>query len=243
MGESEHFDRDKVKRKGWFQKKEDGMPSPKNYRSSCKSGKRGYLGPRHEAHHILPQTSIEESVLDSTKDKEYLSDVQYITDWHINREINMIGLPHFHAYALYYGGKEKIDDTTDTEKEKELASWFNKFRESSRKRWLELVIKSPPEPYPIHNPVNWGHAKYNEEVKQQLKVNVWDRVNDQRKDHKLDAEMVETELNNLAKKFYSDLVARGQGASEEKWARRKDPDDNSWYKPFTMTDVGNPIFG
>lgn len=241
MAKSKHIDRRKFKRKGWFAK-EGNKPIPK-YRKECKSAGNGYLGPRHEVHHVLPQTCIEQSVLESGKDLQYISEVQYITDWNINKSINLIGLPHYHSYDLYYQANERLTLQVGTERERDLISWFNKFAKKSRKKWLSEVIRSPPEPYPIHNPVNWGHTQYNSEVIQEIKEHVWDGINDKKKEHEFDAKTVADVLNDLAKMNYDYLVKRGSGVSQTKWNKRTNKKDDSWYEPFTMADVNNPIFG
>jgi len=234
-------------RKGWFEKGDKNINKPiPNYVSSCKKGKRGYLGPRFEAHHIIPQTTIEESIRDSSKDstekREYIRAVQYITEWNINHHDNMIGLPHYHAYDLYYQGRDKLSIEIGEEQEKKLVAWFNKFKDKSRKKWLSQINKISPEGYPIHNPVDWGHVQYNEEIKQGIKENIWDQINEQQKKHELDAKNVAGELNDYAKSICDYLKRRGADTNKEKWDSRKNRNDNDWYIPFTMTDVPNPIF-
>lgn len=239
---SDHVDQSKLTRKGYFFKSEKGMPF-KTYGRSCKNGGRGYLGPRHEAHHVLPQTSIEGSTAASSKDQAYLDKVKYITDWNINHKGNMMGLPQYHAYHLYYQGLADMEAETDSEREGALVDWFNKFRATSRKKWLGLLQQTEsPEGFPIHNPVNWGHVKYNDQVQQMLVEEVWDQLDDQRQDHELDATTVKAQLEDISQTAYDYLVQRGGKTSKERWRRRDDPDDNGWYPPFTMADVPNPVF-
>lgn len=240
---SGHLDRRKVARKGWFEKtKDDGKPAHKNYKTSCKNGKRGFLGPRHEAHHIIPQTAIEESIADSKKDQRYIADVQWITDWNINRPQNMIGLPTYHSYDQYYQGRARLVGPSGSDKAKELVDWFNSaFSLATRQRWLKAFVGGSPENYPIHNPVNWGHTAYNAKVKDDLKQLVWGPLNDKKKQHQLDAKTVEGELGNLETDWHDHLTGRG-ATNQTLWDRRLDPTDNGWHKPFTMWDVPNPLF-
>lgn len=233
-----------VERKGWFQKgdKKKGeinKPIP-NYRKTCTSG---YLGPRCEAHHIIPQTSLERSILDCGKDVKYISKVQYITDWNINKKENMMGLPHYNAYDLYYQGKSRLTIEGDSDQGRKMVAYFNKFKLKSRKKWLSKIQKVSPESHPIHNPVNWGHTDYDDALVDELKQHVWNTISDKKKEHELDAENVAAALDAVAEMNYDYLKKRGKGVSLEKWERRLDPDDDGWYKPFTMMDVSNPLLG
>lgn len=248
MAKSGHVGKKQGKRKGWFQKgnKKKGeinKPIP-NYVTSCKNGGRGYLGPRFEAHHIVPQTSLERSVLECGRDVEYVNNVQYMTDWNINKDKNMMGLPNYHAYDLYYQSKSRLAYQTDSEQERKLVSWFNnEFSLKSRRKWLEEIQDVSPESHPIHNPVNWGHTDYDEELVQELKQYVWNKTSDKKKKHELVPEDVAAALDAVADMNYDYLLGRAAGVSLEKWERRIDPDDDGWHGPFTMMDVPNPLFG
>jgi len=246
-----HLDKRKNKRKGWFNKGKDAKPAHKNYRKSCKAGNRGFQGPRSEAHHVVPQTSIEESkeeyINNNGGDKDtarYVNDVQYITDWNINDPHNMVGLPTFHSYEQYFQLKEKLDvNATGNDTGKDLIKWFNKFSKKTRKKWLkEFQAGSTPEKNCIHNPVSWGHAKYNDRVKVELVSNVWDQIQITRNDHSLDAAAVQTELNNMSDTWYGRLVSRASKATLAQWKKRAPGTD--WYEPFTMADISDdPLYG
>lgn len=246
---SEHLDKRKVKREGWFQKNEKGMPTP-DYRKSCKSG---FKGAKWDAHHVLPQTSIETSVGQFKGDKRrYLRDVKYITKWEINKPGNMLGMPQFISYLFYYQAKDdeleesnpKIKKAGETARVKGYADTFNKTRKALRQAWYKGLSKQSPEGYPIHRPVSWGHTVYNDEVQSDLKTKVWDPLNAQKKKHKTDAATVASVLNKMSTKYRNKLTKRGGGTSRKKWNRRTDKNDNDWYEPFTMTDVSkNPLFG
>ena len=238
-----HLDKRTVKREGWFQKQKDANKPKPNYIKECKAAKKGYLGPRMEVHHILPQTSIEESVLECGKDIQYVTDVQYITPWNINSAVNLIGLPHYHAYDLYYQGRARLAAQVQSDKIKDLVSWFNSFASASRSKWLRAVFNVSPEGYPIHNPVNWGHTVYNSKVKTDLTRQVWHQINDKKKKHEFDAKTVEGALNDLADVYKGKLEKRGAKASQKKWDQRVDRNNDDWHAPFTMADVPNPIFG
>ncbi len=245
---TDHLDKRTVTREGWFQKgiKDKGEINKPigNYVSECKKGGRGYLGPWFEAHHILPQTSIESSIDESGKDQRYIEDVQYITPWNINSKKNLMGLPTYIAYEIYFQGKAQLNKEVDEQKIKKRIGYHNEeFSLASRRKWVQEIKGAPPLNHPIHQPVSWGHAVYNEEIIQEIIQDVWNKINDQKKNHQLDKTKVAKELNSRADVNHDYLKKRGKGADAAKWDRRKDPDDDGWYKPFTMADVSNPIFG
>lgn len=246
---AQHLDRKKVKRQGWFQKKEKGMPDP-NYRATCTSG---FLGARWDAHHLLPQTSIEKAV-GQFKDpkRKYLSDVQYITNWVINNGGNMLGMPQFASFLFYYQAKEgllaaqnpKLGTAGEGAKVKAYANTFNSVAKAARQKWLKDLPKQSPEGYPIHRPVNWGHTDYNDQVQADLKTKVWDPLDEKKKKHDVDAASVAGQLGGMSTSYRAKLKARGATTTHARWKKRYDKNDNAWFKPFTMTDVAdNPLFG
>jgi hypothetical protein len=247
---TEHVDVRDQPRQGWFQKaKDDGKPQHKSYRTSCKQGNRGYLGPLHEAHHILPQTSIEESVTASAKGaldrKRFLEDVQWLTPWNINQPDNMVGLPHYHAYDLYYQQKARLESKQgDAEKSLELVEWFNHaYKQDWAERWLKrFEFTGKPEGWPIHNPVSWGHTEYNERVKRELEREVWNPLEAGKANHQEHGANVRARLVRFSNDYFELLKARGAKATREKWDERHDPDNDDWHEPFTMADVPNPLF-
>jgi hypothetical protein len=247
MAEPKHLDRTREPQLGWFKKVKDGKPKYKHYRSSCKSG---YLGPRHEAHHLVPDDMIDESVVEAGKTVglQYIVDVMWVTDWNINNPDNMIGLPSYHSYDLYYQRKVDLEwASTDAERTRKWVNWFNKsFASATRDRWLKAFQGGAfnPEGLPIHNPSQWGHLEYDEQVKDDLVQNVWLTLDSVRAEHKVDAQNVATQLKKLEVKWREHLVKRGKRTDEDRWKRRHvdDPDDD-WYVPFTMAGDRNPIFG
>lgn len=241
---TDHLDKRKFTRKGFFKKKEKANPL-RSYQTECKNGGRGYLAYRSEAHHVLPFEAIDTAALESAEDADqlrYIRDVQYITDWNLNHPKNLVGLPNIICYDLYYQNKinPKIPYSS-------VANLYNKFmKKKSKKRRREIVSEiqsNSPEGWPIHNPSNWGHSAYTAEVIQEIKVNVWDPIKSNKKKHEIDAKTVKSELEGWADENYNWLANRGKG-SALLWAKRLDPTDTTnWYKPYTMYDVDNPIFG
>lgn len=237
---SDHIGKGAESRKGWFAK--DGNTPIPSYRKECRDNKLGFTGARHEVHHILPQTCIQESVAESGADAAYLAEVQFITDWNINGKGNLIGLPHYHAYALFYQDEARLKVAGGSDRAAELARWFNTWSPGSRMAWLRDLRKNPPKDLPVHNPVAWGHLEYNDRVLEDLIANVWSPLKGKKREHELDATSVAAELDKLASRYKKQLESRG-ATSSALWNRRLDPDDDGWHAPFTMTDVDNPLYG
>lgn len=246
----EHLDRRKVKREGWFQKKEKGMPGPADYRDACKAG---FKGARWDAHHVIPQTSIEQSSGSFKGDKQrYVRDVKYITKWVINNEGNMLGMPQFASFAFYYQAiEDKLDEDNpriqaagEQGKVLRYARTFNRAAKAARREWFKNLSKESPEGYPIHRPVSWGHTKYNVDVKSDLKTEIWDPLDEAKKKHSTDAKTVAGQLTNMSNRLKRRLTKRGGGTTLRKWRKRYDKTDKTWFDPFTMVDLPkNPLFG
>lgn len=261
----EHLDIAELKkegRKGWFVKKADDMPQHKKYRSSCKQGGRGFLGPNFGAHHIIPQESIDQSTEDfkTPEEREQIEDVKYITNYILNNPQNMLGLPTFWSYNAWYaalrlrsGGQGDVP----SEYPGLSARWMSSYQEVTRTRWRqwgETFLagtsrkKYSPDPsnHPIHAPVSWGHLEYSKQVKARLRQQVWVVVKRQKSKHKITRQALQTiegQLRALETEFHTQLTTRG-ATSPELWERRKDPEDSGWYGPYTMSNLKkNPIWG
>ncbi len=220
---TEHIDLRQYDRKGWFTKYGG---NPLNYRTECGSG---YLGPIHQAHHILPGVSIKQSAQASKADNRYIKEVQYITDWNINHPPNMVGLPLLWTYALYY--EEKGADTD------EVSKYFNRaFWKRRRKKDIKKFGNANPERHPIHNPTSFGHVDYNAEVESEIQAQVWDPLQDKRKKHETQAENVKSQLEKLEKKWGRFLKRRGALARRKLWDRMINGDMVA-LQPFTMWDL------
>jgi hypothetical protein len=261
----EHLDIEELKkagRKGWFVKHADDMPEHKKYRTSCKQGGRGFLGPNFGAHHIIPQESIDESIkkFEDPEERQQIEDVKFITNYVLNNPQNMLGLPSFWSFNAYYevlrlksGGQGDVP----AEYPGLSAGWMNSYQETTRTRWRQWNEKflsglskkkySPvPGNHPIHAPMSWGHTEYSKEVTTRLKEQVWVVVQRQKDKHKITRkalDTVEAQLRAIETAFHAQLTGRGD-TSLKLWERRKDPADAGWYGPYTMTNPRkNPIWG
>jgi hypothetical protein len=245
---AEHFKRTKKNREGYFQKDEKGMPN-KGYRRICKKNKRGYVGGKHEAHHILPATSFNkaiEAVRKTDSDKAtYIENCQHITPWNINNKNNLMGLPNLLAYVIYYQDRARPTMTGELARLAKSIKSFNadgRLTSATRNRYLKLIRSGKsPEGHPIHLPTSWGHVEYNKEVAKEIKKYIWDKLSENKKWHKVDPVTVEATIIELENENYSFLLERGEGANEENWKDRDDEADSDWYVPFTMYDVSNPL--
>jgi hypothetical protein len=248
----EHLDIEELKkagRKGWFVKHADDMPEHKKYRTSCKQGGRGFLGPNFGAHHIIPQEAIDQST--RRFDPDYINDIKYITPFIINRPSNMVGLPSFWSFDVYYEALQ----SQQPEYPGRSASWQASYLDTTRALWTSWIQRhlagrsrrQNPNPgnHPIHLPVCWGHDEYTEQVSTRLEQQVWKVLKREKSKHKISKrafEQVQAALTALENNFHQRLMSRG-ATSLALWERRKDPTDNGWYGPYTMTDIKkNPIW-
>ncbi len=247
----DHLDINDLKkegRKGWFVKAADDMPAHKKYATACKQGGRGFLGPNFGAHHIIPQEAIDKSA--AGYDPEYIEDVKYITPFILNRPSNMVGLPSFWSYDVYYEATGTASHYPGNS-----AAWQASYPDTTRGLWTSWIQKSlagksrrrnpNPESHPIHLPVSWGHLEYTDQVTKRLEQQVWKIVGRKRKEHisKEALASIEAQLKAIESSFYTKLTTRG-ATSLQLWERRKNPDDDGWYRPFTMADISkNPIWG
>ncbi len=245
-----HFDKEEFPRKGFFAK-DDPKPNPHpNYRKSTKDG---FLGARWEAHHVIPYTALDKSILDQPKDlQEYIDDVKWITDWSLNDPANMLGLAAYVSYAMYYQAQDGTitDDSklstanvAASKARRYLNSYFNRFKSESREAWVALKGDSP-ENYPIHQPTNFGHKDYDKRLRKVVTKQVWNSLSEKKDKHEVDAENVKALLEKISGIYKKYLQKRGQGANREKWDKRFDMSDTSWFKPFTMDPAvkKNPLF-
>jgi hypothetical protein len=229
-----HLEKTPQNRLGYYDKEEQTEKHHyRYYRKTCRNASggtgKGFTGPRHQIHHILPQTSIEESSGDHD-DPEFLEDVKWITHWSINNIDNLVGLPTFASYLRYFHkSTKKWSNMT--------AIWF----------YEQVPIPKPPQSFkqspqghPIHNPVSWGHVKYNETVETALTKNVWTKVKGQRNGHRVKAAQVKTALESQQGAFAGQLAR--PLATRETWENRVR--GTPWYLNFCMANPGkDPIEG
>lgn len=245
---SSHFRKTKKNRKGYFEKNEKGMPR-RGYARLCKNEGRGYVGAKHEAHHILPQDAFQQSLADvqendarmNTDKKGYIEDCKHISPYNINNKNNLMGLPHLIAYIIYFKDEGIGSHSGTIVKALKSFAKDKRFTATTRKRYKAEMLRNSPEKHPIHQPVNWGHKEYTEEVAKEIKKYVWDKLNEKQKEHDVDAGKIAENLEGVENDNFDFLIERGRGATKNNWAKRHQPNNNTWYIPFTMYDAPNPL--
>jgi hypothetical protein len=160
----------------------------------------------------------------------------WITDWSINNKGNLVALPGFTSYLRHFHDSSSRWSSVT-------ASWF--YSVLSLTALPQSPIPGPsPEFLPIHQPVSWGHTRYNKLVKARLKANVWNKVSGEQNGHKAKAQEVQAELESMQSSLKTSLVPRPM-ANRATWQARTNTaaTRSTWYLPFCMVAVTNPIDG
>jgi len=127
---------------------------------------------------------------------------------------------------------------------------------TTMKRWKKveqydnqkhLKIKYPGD-LPVHNPVNWGHTQYNEDVLAKLDGDIFDELRSKKLSNEhFKPEDLKKQITAVKDKFWGDL--RGRGALEGMSGKfgikanmkaRYDENNDGWWKPLCMVDVPEP---
>lgn len=213
--------------------------SSKRYRKTCKTCNEGYHSRMWQAHHILPGTALSAATIrDLVKDPDkayYIENCKKVTDWNINEVPNLMGLPTLWDYIIAdWAGKDKDDR--------------ERFQLSQKKKTqiskiLKNLTEDVPEDLPIHNPTNYGHVDFDDEVALHIKTEIWDKLAKKKKPHEVDPKSIKQELNDAAGHFLKELKERGKrpkgipGATKENWPKQHKNRANyskTWFWPFSM---------
>jgi hypothetical protein len=168
--------------------------SSSTYRRHTKSG---FKGTKWEGHHVVPGTSMEQSLETFLATKAETGDgynkaLSYFTHWDLNHAPNMLGLPTETTYREAY-------------------------RNSTRP--IQLDIQMPanlkmPMPVtkmpflPIHNPVDWGHTDFNENVKLKLD-RIWANLNAKFEKHEpVEAADMQASIQNVSDAYRKTLQVK-----------------------------------
>lgn len=242
MNDEQHRTAALGERKGFFEKANINIP---DYRSACRAAGRGFLGPYHNAHHILPATTFKKSIegIDDAEKKAYIKNCQHVTPWNINNDNNLVGLPHIRAFILYAQNDAELKGTEPEYIQKRVKSFTQGGRKVSpleRRGHLDQLHATKPDNHPVHLPVSWGHTTYNHVVITRLEE-VWDMLAEKREKHKLNYEDIASHLIMLENEYHAVLVTRGANANLQNWNKRNDSTNRLWYECFTMDSEAKPL--
>ena len=142
------------------------------------------------------------------------------TDWNINEELNMIGLPQKKKYREAYIKIEKMKANLQA------AEWAKTGTDQ----------KAVPADLPAHN---IDHNLYTDEAVTYLQDNVWSKFKKGGKTHETRAKWLKTELEKASGEFQKRLLNRGarrKGGTVAAWQKRFNtkPKDEFWANPFSM---------
>lgn len=166
----------------------------------------GFKGSKWQGHHVIPGTSMEQSLEAFLKGKHegYGKALANFTNWNLNQDYNMLGLPTETTYRRAY----------------------------RKQRPIKLDVKMPTElsdpmpmttmPFlPIHNPVSWGHTDFNKNVKLKLD-SIWVNLNAEfRKHEPIKAADMKDDIQGISDHFRGKLQ-RKTGQTKQDWPP-KDP--------------------
>jgi hypothetical protein len=168
----------------------------------AKNTVKGFRGDYWNSHHVLPCTSLQKSLDKFLKGKaiHFKQALGRYTNWNVNNEYNLIGLPNEAAYLKAYGDAKfntlKLDKPT----------WMMA---------MNFVVNIPPIG-PIHLPRNWGHAKYDKNVEKKLDV-IWDDVDAKVVQHdKVQGNDLSSEIQAVSNDCCGQLEAK-RGQTKERW--------------------------
>jgi hypothetical protein len=214
--------------KGVFEKYQS-----KDYRSECQGCGRGYHGNRWDAHHILP------GVVFGQVTDPFIHECLRSTDFDINKPYAMGGLPKLTAFILYFQKDETMPFIFDREQTVTMRRW------GTVKQYANQATQSIefPGDLPVHNPCNWGHTDYNDEVAARLEDNIWTTLRAMKEENQHPKpEDVRAMLMDEVAHFWGELVKQGQGPGgggfsgvEANLRNRYDKASDGWWKPLCMS--------
>ena len=207
-----------------------------NYRDECGSCGRGFHGHRWEAHHVLPCVVFKELA-------PFVNECLGVTNYNVNKPYSMAGLPNLSSFILYFQNDPTVPIDTSKEKVTAMKKWGTIKKKDNENR---IPITFPGN-FPCHNPVNFGHAIYNEDVSGYLKKNIWNELmRKKREDKHFKPKDVKGKLEDAKTHFWNILVSRGSGVGggglsgvESNMRNRYGKAKNGWWKPLCMADVAS----
>jgi hypothetical protein len=157
----------------------------------------------------------------------------------------MGGLPKLTAFILFFQ-HTNMPYEEDKEKTVTMQRW-KKVKQYAYQKKKKVPIVFPGN-YPVHNPVNWGHNQYNEDVLDKLDEAVFDKLRekkDKKKHYK--AENLKEQITNAKNTSWANLLKRGKmigcgtnAGIEANLRARYSANNDGWWKPLCMADVDEP---
>jgi hypothetical protein len=185
-----------------------------SHRDASRANSAGFVkntpGTHWQSHHIICISSM--GSRDVTKIK--LEQGLYITEWNINEEPNMIGLPQKCQYRQSYGDAEA---ETLVNPAAGAAKW----------------AAAEPHNLPAHNV---DHPMYTDEVTIELENRIWSKFDEAKGDHAADAEWLLKKLKKFSEDFQKLLLGRGgrPPGTVNAWQQRVTLGMGNWEAPFSM---------
>lgn|SRR5262245_5718653 len=181
-----------------------------SHRSVSKGNSSGFCGGtpgvHWQSHHIVCISSMGSRVAKDAATKTKLEESLYITDWNINKDPNMIGLPQRCQFRQSYGAAEETALKTPAAGP---AAW----------------AAATPTNKPSHNNDHNTTDGYTDEVTKYLQAEIWDKFDANKGDHNADAKWLKDQLEAASRHFQSVLLERGA----------RDPGTvNAWQQRFTL---------
>jgi hypothetical protein len=213
------------------------------YRGTCEGCGKGYHGNLWDAHHILPGVSFTQ-VLEVDQDG-YFKDCLNATDYDINKDYSMAGLPKLTAFILYFQQPHlKTPYKRSKEKTVTMQRWGSvKQYDKDKDKPVEF-----PGNFPVHNPVNYGHTQYNDDVLAKLMSEVFNQLRKKKKKNEHpEPKDLKGQITSVKDYFWSELQERGKGPGcagkngvEANLLARYDANNEGWWRPLCMAEVPEP---
>lgn len=207
----------------------------KDYRSNCEGCGRGYHGNRWDAHHVLPAVCF-------TRVTDYfVRECLDISKYNINEAASMCGLPKLTAFILAL----QNDRSIPYDESKEMTVTMRRWRTVKQyKNQSHMKIEFPGD-LPVHNPCNWGHTEYNNEVYKHLDKKIFKKLRSKKKKNQhLEPEDIASKLKSACDHFWGKLKGRGSVPGgggcvgiKENLRNRYDKAQDGWWKPMCMVDL------
>lgn len=205
------------------------------YRKNCEGCGKGYHSHRWQAHHILPGTCF--TGLDS-----FVKECCGVTDYDINADYSMAGMPTLKAFLMYFRGQ-----STKAKRGNESAAQLKRWKKIRTYDYQKGIPVTFPGNIPCHQPVSFGHAVYNGDVSAKLKKDIWNKLKKKARDEDHpEPEDIKSKIVKVKNHFWNDLKARGGGAGggglsgvKDNFLERNGKAKSGWWKPMCMADV-NP---